>query len=456
MEKGKSDRGRNILKFVCLMLLLNLCLGSLVYFELTDREKVAPVRGLSMTHDGARFGVIDQADSLLVKPYDGIESIVTAREGSRRGDISCGFWGDVIVFEPNGNDSTRICHRVLFYLEFNLTVAMVNDIDSVKIDVPEIGLYGADSVYVYSVSNSYELKVDKLIAPFLFDSRLTPESLAELEFGSGYVTMGDHNSKVDQERLKPVKYEWILGRAEVIDNPFGVHDVQSMYLLSVFIIMFLGINLWSYRRIFEKDENVNMRMFNFFYLLMIVVYSSGFFVQLIRTRNDVFSFVSIIFYVLSGLGITMVWMWFVRWKRTSINPVRKENTLRNFLTSRRHWRIFQSMAGLLIAYGFMKFGLYTISESVIFVILMVTFYRLSIPIYFKNEIAEKRTGSPGGVTEKVKKREYKLLDWMIISLLLIFIALLHLIEGLGFISLLAVTAVFGNLMFLNCSMDFSA
>lgn len=392
----------------------------------------------------------------MVTPYDGEKNIVTVREGLKLGKRSCGYWGDVIVFEPNGNDSIRICHRVLFYLEFNLTQARGNDIGSVKIDVPEIGLYGVDSVYVHSVSNSYELQVKNLVAPFLVESKLTLKSLYELQDGSGYITMGDHNTKVDQERMKPVKYEWILGRAEVIDNPFGVHDEQSMYLLSVFIIMFLCINLWSYRMIFEKGEYLNMRIFKFFYILILLVYSSGFFVQLIRARNMSFLFVSMIFYVLAGVGITMVWVRFVRWRGTPRkNPVRKDNSLMNLLTSSRHWEIFQSMAGLLIAYALMKNGLHTISEGMIFGILMVTFYRLSIPVYFKNEIAKKRTERMVGGSDTVKKREYKLLDWMVISLLLILIALLHFIEGLGFISLLTVAAVFANLMFLNSTLHFS-
>ncbi len=455
MEQGNSVNDRKILKFVCLMLILNLCLGCLVYFEVTDDEHVAPVRGLSMTHGGARFGVIDQGDSLFVTPYESKESIVTVREGMKQGRKSCGFWGDVIVFEPNGKDSIRICHRVLIYIEFNLTQAKVNDIDSVKIDVPEIGIYGANSIYIFSVSNSYELEVEKLIQPFLFESKLTYNSISELEYGSGYITMGDHNLKVDQERMKPVRYEWIQGRAEVIDNPFGVHDEHSMYLLSVFIIMFLGINLWSYLKIFEKGEYIDLKMFNFFYILMLIVFSSSFFVQLIRLRNMFFLLISIFFYVILGIGITMLWGRFVRWKGKSRKvSERNKNSVMNLLTSNRHWGIFQSMAGLLIAYALMKFGLYVISESMIFGILMVTFYRLSIPIYFIDEISLKRTGCDVRDSEKVKKREYKLLDWTVISLLLILIALLHFIEGLGFISLLIGAAVFANLMFINCTLDF--
>jgi hypothetical protein len=345
---------------------------------------------------------------------------------------------------------------VLFYLEFNLTLAKINNIGSVKIDVPEIGLYGADSVYVFSVSHSYELEVKKLIAPFLVESKLTHESLSELQYGSGYLTMGDHNSKVDQERMKPIKFEWIQGRAEVIDNPFGVHDEQSMYLLSVFIILFLGINLWSYRNIFEKGGSLDLRMFNFFYTFMLIVYSSGFFVQWIRSRNMFFLFMSIIFYILAGAGVTTIWVRLVRWRSTyQKNTVQKENSLLDLLTSSRHWGIFQSMAGLLIAYALMKFGLHAISETMIFGLLAVTFYRLSIPIYFKNEIAEIRHELIVEGSEKVKKREYKLLDWMVLSLLLILIALLHFIEGLGFISLLTVAIVFANLMFINSTLYLS-
>jgi len=121
-----KDKGvlisKNGIKLAIIILVLNIALGATMYFEITDNEEMIPVRGLSMTHNGPRFGVIDQADTVLVTPYSSNESIDTYFKCLKTGKTSCGYPGDVIVFKADGGESVRIVHRVLFYLVFNLSV----------------------------------------------------------------------------------------------------------------------------------------------------------------------------------------------------------------------------------------------------------------------------------------------------------------------------------------------
>jgi len=475
MNRERATNTGSIIKFLVLLLVFNIALGTIIYLEATDDEKIVPVRGISMTHNEPKLGIIDPADGVIITPYDSNDSIVSAVRGPREGVRSCGHWGDVIGFKANGGESKSICHRVLFYLVFNLSRAKENDLNSILIDVPEMEAYGRRCIFVRSWGYSDYIFASSLLRPFLEDFKLTKNSLNELRNGSGYITMGDHNGGVDQERIRPVKYEWVLGKVEVVDNPFGAHNAVSVFILSIFVVMFLGTNLWAYREIFEKGRAVDKKLYVVFFIFFISVYFSGYFNQVYTSQYMGIEHIrSTVLETLAGGAIILVWLWMKPRGKPMINLLRKkENTLAGFLSSSRQTILFQSAAGAIIAYAFMKWDLYVLSQTMIFLLFMAIFYRLSIPLYFRDMPLQKKSSS--GIKDRVRtdvrkkgflgifgrkkgkkaavKSESALLDWMVLSMLMLLVALMYFIEGLGYLYLLIFGTVFANLMIINYSIN---
>jgi signal peptidase len=114
----------------------------------------------------------------------GDTGVVTAREGAETGYSTFDEPGDVIVFEPDGNDRrTPIIHRAMFWVEEG-----------------ERWYDRADKGAVGSASNCEELT--NCPAPT-----------------DGFITKGDANPTYDQvganPHSDPVKPEWVVGTAEV-------------------------------------------------------------------------------------------------------------------------------------------------------------------------------------------------------------------------------------------------
>lgn len=110
--------------------------------------------------------------------------VVTARAGADVGYTTFQGHGDVIVFEPGGDESrTPIIHRAMFWVEEG-----------------ERWYDEADPAYVGSYSGCDEM----------------PQCPAP---NAGFVTKGDNNGGYDQLGSRtvdrPVKPEWVVGTAEV-------------------------------------------------------------------------------------------------------------------------------------------------------------------------------------------------------------------------------------------------
>jgi signal peptidase len=108
--------------------------------------------------------------------------VVTATDGARTGYEQFGQSGDVIVFQPEGNEEmTPIIHRVMFWVETD-----------------ENWYDQADGKYSRNAESCDELA--GCPAPH-----------------AGFITKGDNNPTYDQAgggRLDPVKPEWVIGTAE--------------------------------------------------------------------------------------------------------------------------------------------------------------------------------------------------------------------------------------------------
>jgi len=202
------------------LIILVIILGSLYVFSGRWPPMVVIESGSMMHSEESQIGVIDPGDIVIVQESDK-EDITTYVEGRDTGYRKYGQYGDVIIFEPDGDrDETPIIHRVVLYLEENNSVKGTFDIPTLQnlddgdwdTDASENGtVYGLDgniTLYDYGY-NDKDLEID----------------LSELSHG-GYITKGDNNDEIDQTSTRqlspPVKEEWIKGRARGELPWFGI------------------------------------------------------------------------------------------------------------------------------------------------------------------------------------------------------------------------------------------
>lgn len=127
---------------------------------------------------------MERGDMILVVDedrYAGEKSISGIEDSRNATEIDFNKKGDVIVYYPNGDESTTpIIHRAIYH-----TQKSENWVEEV---------------------NKTNLRNN--------DCELTPNCPAP---NSGFITLGDNNNQYDQsaELSRPVKPEWIVGRAEI-------------------------------------------------------------------------------------------------------------------------------------------------------------------------------------------------------------------------------------------------
>jgi signal peptidase len=165
----------------------------------------------SMMHgDDNQLNTIDTGDLIVYEKvhWGGVHGQVTAwvEKVSRH----YGAFGDVIIFEKNGEGGTPILHRAVAWMEVNWSR------NTPSYDIPDLGIYNVtDEVVVedypaFGVNGkeTMDLVIDisLILDVFKFENK---------EPFSGYITKGDHNSVADQNHLVdyPVAASWVLGKA---------------------------------------------------------------------------------------------------------------------------------------------------------------------------------------------------------------------------------------------------
>ncbi len=223
IEETIIEIGKDILVS---LVILGIILGSLYAFSGRWPPMVVIESGSMMHSEESQIGIIDPGDIVLVQESDK-EDITTYVEGRATGYRKYGEYGDVIIFEPDGDGGeTPIIHRVVLYLEEN---------DSVRgtFDIPSLGNleYGRD----WNTSNEEGQYRDLEGNVTLYDYGHRDEDL-EIDLSvidqEGYITKGDNNDDIDQTSTRPlsppVKEEWIKGRARGELPWFGI--IKLVYL----------------------------------------------------------------------------------------------------------------------------------------------------------------------------------------------------------------------------------
>lgn len=212
----------------------------------------------SMQHsDESAIGVIDTGDLVLVKKVRSRSDITTFVEGRESGDSTYGECGDVIIYYKNGyEDETPVIHRTIVWIEYNES--------SNSYDVPSMDLYNVTTTFPVEAVGHDGLDVRVDVGSILSDFQTR-----HMYPHSGFITLGDNNGEMyDQryitvkgEKVEPIKVEWILGKARgeipwfgaiklyMSDNAQSVPDNTwtNLYVsLAVIIGIPVAIDLFSY------------------------------------------------------------------------------------------------------------------------------------------------------------------------------------------------------------------
>ena len=165
---------------------------------------VVVVESGSMQHDidEGSLGVIDTGDIVMVKKVDSIDDITPWSVGKNKDYKTYGEYGDVIIYDKNGEGGTPVIHRAIVFIRHNETVGGVH-----YFDVPEWNIF-------------HERKIEYQIEELNFEINYTPPRGHD-----GYLTKGDNvftNKKIDQESgisdvngrvVEQVSIEWVIGVA---------------------------------------------------------------------------------------------------------------------------------------------------------------------------------------------------------------------------------------------------
>lgn len=150
-------------------------------------------------------------DLVFVVEKDRFGPVLTSPEAEAVGVTSFGAYGDVIIYQPNGNSHiTPIIHRAIG--EVNATIA-----------TEEYGFVGAHA-------------------------------------HDGYITKGDNNGEIDQKgifhdigRMEPVREEWVVGKALFAIPLIGYLPLHIWEFAVIVVVILIAYELYG-RRKEQRDK----------------------------------------------------------------------------------------------------------------------------------------------------------------------------------------------------------
>ena len=242
-------------------------------FIIKNMSGVSPpftvVESESMQHSNeSQIGIIDTADMILVRTYDRANPSSYV-EGFHNGTKEFGDYGSVIIYKrPAGNP---VIHRAILWMEYN---GVTWSAPSLEFFNDENGnpLWGGDSTDFNDLHGNLTLTLKSD-----YRDREVTVRVNDLVYESGYITMGDNNSNIDQnssnisynrlvnpDRIKSVAWKEIpwIGAIKLAFNgnmnrvnhnvPNTVPCLAAFFTTMILIVISMGLFL-DYRVIRNKE-----------------------------------------------------------------------------------------------------------------------------------------------------------------------------------------------------------
>jgi signal peptidase I len=223
-------RARDSLYFEPLVAVAILAVLLVSLFAYTSNwPPVYVIESNSMQHGpGDHVGYLNAGDIVLAQKA-GSGSIETYVQGLRNGFRTYGEYGDVLLYQPDGSSSaTPIIHRAIIYLQYNPRLLTYNATGL----VPSECTVNGGSLYVANTTSgdcgTTNLPETTTLVLYGVGGRTVAVYLGNPQLGtrSGYVTLGDNNSHIDQisgpDHLSNlVEPGWVIGVARGMIPWFG-------------------------------------------------------------------------------------------------------------------------------------------------------------------------------------------------------------------------------------------
>ena len=258
-----SHRAKTLLVALVVMNMFGIaCLLS----EVTDKDSTFVTGNAMGKGEHLQYGVLDNGDQVYYEKVAGHDDLITYFMGREANEKRYGDYGDVIVFKPK-NSEQKFAHRPLCYVFFNFTSSNVSG------DIPELGLFGAQSVNFSNMG--YPLRGVSLNFTNLYDVQQSKG----VNYTQGYLTIGDNNRHVDQEVMPVlISLNDIHGKVvRVLDNEMGVNTPLEVGVLIGFIISLLIFNGYTFFKKGVIKEETYPRGWFLLVLLVIIAKAAIFF-----------------------------------------------------------------------------------------------------------------------------------------------------------------------------------
>ncbi len=204
LEKLKSDDPKiSLVRDILSVVVIVAVIGAILFGVSGTWPAIVAVESGSMVPN------MNVGDLIFVVEKDRFGPLMTSAEAQAAGVTSFGGYGDVIIYQPNGNSHvTPIIHRAL--VEINESTAL------------EMGFTGSAA-------------------------------------HAGYITKGDHNPTIDQGNMftnigvmQPVKDEWVVGKALFAIPLVGYLPLHIWEFAILIIIILVGWEIYSRKK--EKGK----------------------------------------------------------------------------------------------------------------------------------------------------------------------------------------------------------
>ena len=223
-------RARDSLYFEPLVAVAILAVLLVSLFAYTSNwPPVYVIESNSMQHGpGDHVGYLNAGDIVLAQKVSA-GSIETYVQGLRNGFSTYGEYGDVLLYQPDGSSSaTPIIHRAIIFLQYNARTLTYNATGLVPSECVDNG----GSLYVANTTGgdcgTTGLPTLTTLVLYGIGGRTVAIYLGNPQLGtrSGYVTLGDNNSHIDQisgpDHLSDlVQPGWVIGVARGMIPWFG-------------------------------------------------------------------------------------------------------------------------------------------------------------------------------------------------------------------------------------------
>ena len=193
----------NLIRDILIVLIIVAVIGAVLFGVSGTWPALVAVESESMVPN------MNIGDLVFVVEENRYDGFMTAVEAASSGKISFGGYGDVIVYQPNGETGvTPIIHRAITWI--NASTA-------------ELAGFTGDAAH------------------------------------AGYITKGDNNELYDQNAgMQPVKDEWIVGKALFAIPLIGLVPLHIFEATLIVIVILIIIELVGRRLKKNKDSEKEM------------------------------------------------------------------------------------------------------------------------------------------------------------------------------------------------------